>query len=92
MKIGMLCLLSALFAELLTPPRDHLLHAMNTAELKQNEARRETELLDLQLKIARRADELAHSRTGDDHQAMDWKCWFDAEREVLGHTSEAKVA
>ena len=61
---------------------------MNTAELIEYAASPEAELLQLQLEIARRADELAQSRAGDGSESDDRNCWIKAEKEVLSRIAE----
>lgn len=43
----------------------------------------EHELLELQLKIARRADELAATLCSSHDDIDDWFCWVEAEREII---------
>lgn len=65
---------------------------MNTAEQFHGGMCNEADLLQLEIEIARRADELAMSRgTARDH-AADWDCWLEAEREVLHAVHEAVFA
>ena len=61
---------------------------MNTAELIEYAVSPEAELLQLQLEIARRADELAQSRAGDGSERDDRNCWIKAEKEVLSRIAE----
>jgi hypothetical protein len=44
--------------------------------------------VDIQLIIARRADELTRARGRDGRGKTDLDCWLAAEREVLGRVAE----
>ena len=57
---------------------------MNTAELIDDAALPNDEMLQVQLLIARRADQLARSRATQSDGNTDLNCWLEAEREVLG--------
>ena len=61
---------------------------MNTAELIEHAVSTDDiemdDILSLQLRIARRADELAHARVPTAEERSDWQCWYDAEKEILG--------
>ena len=61
---------------------------MNTAELIEYAASPEAEWLQLQLEIARRADELAQSRAAHGSEDDDRHCWINAEKEVLSRIAE----
>ena len=65
---------------------------MNTAELIGHAVSPEAELLQLQLEIARRADELAQSRAGNRSRKSDRNCWIEAEKEVLSRIAEPALA
>ena len=50
------------------------------------------DLLQLQLEIAQRADELAHERGASRVPSDDYACWLEAERDILGgHEALAHV-
>jgi hypothetical protein len=51
----------------------------------------EEDLLQLQLQIAQRADELAQSQAGSRTQESDWHCWLEAERDVLARPGDAAL-
>ena len=61
---------------------------MNTPELIQDKVTTETDLTQLQLQIARRADELARAKVGRCEEKSDLDCWLQAEREILGQVTE----
>ena len=61
---------------------------MNTAELIEYAVSPEADLLQLQLEIARRADELAQSRAGNGSGSDDRNCWLEAEKEVLSRIAD----
>lgn len=61
---------------------------MNTAELIEYAVSPEADLLQLQLEIARRADELAQSRASNDGGNDDRNCWLEAEKEVLSRIAD----
>lgn len=66
---------------------------MNGAEQNQNPVlQTENDLLQLQLLIAQRADELARSRRFERSPDRDWQCWLDAEREVMARRLEQEMA
>lgn len=51
-----------------------------------SDLRLEDDLVQLELRIARRADELSQRHEHD--RARDWDDWKQAERDVLGHEME----
>jgi hypothetical protein len=61
---------------------------MNTPELIQDNGTTETDLTQLQLQIARRADELARANVGRLKESNDLDCWLQAEREIIGRMAE----
>lgn len=52
----------------------------------------EDDLLQLQLQIAQRADELAQSRMLPHDYDCDRQCWLEAERDVLDRCHRAPLA
>ena len=60
------------------------------AHFREN-VRNEADLLRLEMRIARRADEVAKMRGTFGRQADDWDCWFEAEQEVLTDAPEPAV-
>ena len=62
---------------------------MNTAEEIDDPRLTDDHLLQLELKIARRADELAHTRRLICDDAADRRNWLEAEREVFGTSAPA---
>lgn len=67
--------------------RFNLREAMKTIERADDAVDAKDELMELQLRIARRADELARSRRGQ--ETTDWECWSEAEHEVLSEAGGA---
>lgn len=61
---------------------------MNTAEMIEEAVSANDTAMDdilrLQLRIARRADELAHGRMHAKDEFTDWQLWREAEEEILG--------
>ena len=51
----------------------------------------DADLLHLQLRIAQRADELAHVRHPKSRRISDRDCWLEAEREVLADPRRVTV-
>lgn len=47
-------------------------------------ARMDEALLQLQLQVAQRADQLAHARGTSLAPSDDYECWLQAERDILG--------
>lgn len=62
---------------------------MNTCTRFENGIHDQQDLLELQLKIARRADELSATRCSSHEDIDDWFCWIEAEREVMGAANRA---
>jgi hypothetical protein len=65
---------------------------MNATELIDDMVSTENELLQLQLQIARRADELAQTRAHRQSGQTDRDFWLEAENEVLNPGAEPALA
>lgn len=52
---------------------------------------RDEDLVQLQLQIAQRADQLAYGRGASRQPSDDFECWLQAEREVLGSADESAL-
>jgi hypothetical protein len=65
---------------------------MDTAQLIEHAVSPGADLLPVQLQIARRADEIAQSRSGTRSGSDDWNCWIEAEKEVLSRLADLTPA